>query len=160
MCVCQSVCLGVCLSVCLSVTSHISETSEAIAITFDTVTASVTRMYHVLIILTLTFIQNHTDINYENNMFDYVRNYSSKSHQVYCEDSLTKGLHDHCQFDDLELHSRPQVHLKLDYFLTCHYLGQYLSYYIHTWHDSRLMNALYVLLLVSMTLTLMQGHSG
>ena len=44
----------------LSVASHISETSEAIAVTFDTVTASVTRMHHVLIILTSTCIQCHT----------------------------------------------------------------------------------------------------
>ena len=51
----------------LSVACHISETSEAIAIKFDTVTASVTRMHHVLMILTLTFIQGHTDLNYENN---------------------------------------------------------------------------------------------
>ena len=36
-----------------------------------------------------------------------------------CEDSLTKGLYDHCQSDDLAFHSRSQVCLKLDYFLTC-----------------------------------------
>ena len=36
------------------------------AISFDTVTASVTRIY-VLIILTVTFIQGHTDLNHENN---------------------------------------------------------------------------------------------
>ena len=54
--------LSVCLSVCLSVASHISETSEAIAFYFDTVTASVTRMHHVLIILTLAFIQGHTGV--------------------------------------------------------------------------------------------------
>ena len=35
------------MCVCLSVASHISETSEAIAITFDTVTATVVRMYHI-----------------------------------------------------------------------------------------------------------------
>ena len=28
------------------------------------------------------------------------------------------GLYDHCQSYDLDLHSRSQVHLKLDYFLT------------------------------------------
>ena len=32
--------------VCLFVASHISETSEGIAITFDTMTASVMRMHH------------------------------------------------------------------------------------------------------------------
>ena len=54
-----SVCL--CSCVCLSVASHVSETSEAIAIKYDTVTASV-MMHHVLIILNLTFIQGHTDL--------------------------------------------------------------------------------------------------
>ena len=49
---------------------------EPINIKFNTVTAFVTGMYHVLIIymlllllllLTLTFIQSHTDLNNENN---------------------------------------------------------------------------------------------
>ena len=35
-----------------------------------------------------------------------------------CEDSPTKGLYGHCQSDDLDLHSRSQMHLKL-YFLSC-----------------------------------------
>ena len=35
-------------------------------------------------------------------------------YQVCCEDSLVKGLDDHCQSDDLDLHSRSEVHLKLD----------------------------------------------
>ena len=48
------------LSVCLSVVSHILETSEVIAITLDTVTASVMRMHNVLIMLTLLFIQGHS----------------------------------------------------------------------------------------------------
>ena len=54
------------LRVCLSVTAHISETSEAITIKFGTVTASVMIMHQVLIILTLTFIQGHTDLNHKN----------------------------------------------------------------------------------------------
>ena len=59
-CVCQCVYVSVCVCVrasvrmCLSVAaSHISETSHVIAVTFDTVTAS---MHDALIILTLTFI--------------------------------------------------------------------------------------------------------
>ena len=44
----------------MSVASHISETSELIAIKFDTVIASVMGMHHVLIVLTLSFIQGHT----------------------------------------------------------------------------------------------------
>ena len=38
-------------------------------------------------------------------MFVYLRNCSSNGYQVCCEDSPTKGLHDLCQSDDLNLHS-------------------------------------------------------
>ena len=63
-CVCVCVCVSVHLCVCMYVTSHISETSEEISIKFDKVTASVTRMHHILSIFTLTFIQD-TDLNHE-----------------------------------------------------------------------------------------------
>ena len=53
-------------------------------------------------------------------MFDYFRNYSINDHHVGCEYQLTIGLYDYCQSDDLDFHSRSQVRLKLDYFLTCH----------------------------------------
>ena len=43
-CLCLSVCLSVCLSACLYIASHISETSEMIAIKFDKVTVSVMAM--------------------------------------------------------------------------------------------------------------------
>ena len=50
--------------------------------------------------------------------------------------------------------------LKLDCFLTCN-ISDILSYYIQTWHDGRLVDALsYLLMLVLVTLTLMQVHSG
>ena len=55
-----------CLSVCLSVASHVSKTSEVIASKFDTATTSVTERHHVLNILTLTYIQGHTDLEHEN----------------------------------------------------------------------------------------------
>ena len=58
------VCLFVCVCVCLSVASHISETTKAIAIKCDTVTASAMRMHHVLIILTLALVQGHTDLSH------------------------------------------------------------------------------------------------
>ena len=114
------VCVSVCLSVRLSIARRISETSEAIAIKFDMVTASVTRMHHVLMVLTLSFIQGHTKLKCENNtflMFHYFRNYSSNAHQVCCEDSLTKDLKNLCQSADLDIHSRSQQCLKIDMFL-------------------------------------------
>ena len=41
------------------------ETVEVI-VKLGTVTASDMRMHHVLIVLTLTFIQDHTELNHEN----------------------------------------------------------------------------------------------
>ena len=59
--------LCVCLSVCLSLASDSSETIKVIIIIKrGMLTASDMRMHHVLSILTLTFIQGHTDVNHEN----------------------------------------------------------------------------------------------
>ena len=55
------------LCVCLSPASNSSETSKVIIIKLGTATASDTRMHHVLIMLILTFIPGHTDLNHENN---------------------------------------------------------------------------------------------
>ena len=49
----------------------------------------------------------------------YFRIYSSNAHPVCCEDTRTKGQYDHCQSDDLDLHSRAQLRLKRDCFLAC-----------------------------------------
>ena len=59
--------MSVCVSVCLSLARDASETIEVINIKLVTVTASDMRMgmHHVLIILTLMFIQGHTDLNHE-----------------------------------------------------------------------------------------------
>ena len=57
--------LSVC--VCLSLASNSSETVKVIVIKLGTVTASDMRIHHMLIILTLTFIQGHIDLNGENN---------------------------------------------------------------------------------------------
>ena len=89
-------------------------------------------------------------------MFDYFRNYSSNPHHVRCEDNPTKSLCDHCQSNDLYLHSRLQVCFQLLFNLQ--QLRQYLSYYIQTWHDGYLINSIILIQLVLMTL--MQGHSG
>ena len=55
------------MRVCLSLASDYFETINASIIKLGMVTASVMRMHQVLIILTLTFIQGHTDLNKENN---------------------------------------------------------------------------------------------
>ena len=70
------------------------------------------------------------------------------------------------QSDDLDLHSRSQPRLRVAKCFTCTiivtdiYLGQYLSHGIQTWHDGRLTHGIYMRMLMLVTLTLMQGHSG
>ena len=59
------VCAGVCA--CVSLKSDASETVEVTIVKLGKVTASDMRMHHILIILTLTFIQGHTALNHENN---------------------------------------------------------------------------------------------
>ena len=61
------VCVCVCLCVCLSLTSDGSETVEIIIVKLGKVTASDMRMFHMLTISTLTFIQGHTDLNHDKN---------------------------------------------------------------------------------------------
>ena len=75
-------------------------------------------------------------------MFNYFRNYSSNAHHACCEDSPTKGIFDNYQSDDLDLRSRSQV-CQTGLLSILHYLGQYLSYCIQTWHDSRLRHGIY-----------------
>ena len=73
------------------------------------------KMHHVLIILTLTFIQGHTDLNHENNKYLII----SETVRAMPIKFSVKILYIYrtCQSDDLRL--RSQVRLKLDYFLTC-----------------------------------------
>ena len=94
-------------------------------------------MHRVLIILTLTFIQVHTDLNQEDNKCLII----SETIQVCCENCLTKGLYDHCQSDDRDRHSRSQYASPIGLLFNLQYLGQYLRYYIHTWHAGRFMDA-------------------
>ena len=79
------------------------------------------RMHHMLIILTLAFIQCHTALNHENNKCLLI----SEAIQAMLIKFAVKIVRlkvykfDHCQSNDLDLHSRSQVRLKRDYFLTC-----------------------------------------
>ena len=65
-------CLPVCLPICPPPAIIISENSKTISITFEKVTTLVPRMHHVLIILTLTFIQSDTGLNHENNQYSII----------------------------------------------------------------------------------------
>ena len=62
----QSLCVCVCVSVCPTQVIPRKRLKSPI-IKLGTVTASDMRMHHVLITLTLTFIQGHTDLSHENN---------------------------------------------------------------------------------------------
>ena len=70
-CVCMRTCVSVCmcvyLSECLSLASDSSETINDIIINHSRVTASEVRTHHVLVILTLSFVQDHRDLNHKNN---------------------------------------------------------------------------------------------
>ena len=132
----------------MSLARDSSKTVEVIIVKLGTATVSDMKMHLVSIILTLTFIQGHIDLNP-----DYLRNYSSNAHQVCCEDSPIKGLYDYCQSDDIDLHSRSQVCLKLDYFLTCNVLD---NIYTITFKLCMMVDLCmaYMLILVLMTLNL------
>ena len=97
----------------------------------------------MFILMTFTLVQGHTGLAKEN------------IQQVYCEDSPTKGLYDLSHSNDLDLQSRSQLRFKLDKCLTCSLISLTI---FNLWHDGRLMHIM--LMLILMTLTLMQGHSG
>ena len=92
-------------------------------------------------------------------MFDYVINYSSNAHQVSREHSPTKGLYNHCQTDDIDLQSKSQVRMKHDYILLAISRTMLKAIAFKPGMTVDLLTP-YMLILVSMTLTLMQGHSG
>ena len=65
----ESVCVCVCVycvCVCVFLASDSSETVGVDIVKLGTVTATDMRMHLVLSILTLSFIQGHTDLNHEN----------------------------------------------------------------------------------------------
>ena len=109
-------CVSVCLSVCPSPASDSSETVEVVIVKLGTVTASDMIMHHVIIILTLTFIQGYTDLNHENTKCLIIS--ETIPAMLIKSAESTKGLYDNCLSHGLDLHSRSQVHLKLDYFLS------------------------------------------
>ena len=78
--------------VCVSLASDSSKTIEVI-IKLGTATGSDMGLHHVLIILTVTFIQGHTDFNLENKKCLIISETVSNPHQICSKHSQTKGLH-------------------------------------------------------------------
>ena len=121
------VCLCLCLSVRVSLSSDSSET--VIMVNLGTVTASDTRMHHVLIMLTLTFIQGHTDRNHENNKCLII------SETV--QSMLLKFAVNMVRLKVCMTVARPMTltFIQGHKCVNLQYFGQYLNYNIQTWHD-------------------------
>ena len=148
----------VCLCLCadLFLASDFSEPVKVIFIKFGTVTASDRIMHHVLIILTLTVMQGHTDLNHENNIKNKCSIISEPVQAIPIAFAVkTKGLYIFFQSDDFALHSRSQRHFKLDKCLTCTIIA-----IVFTFGITVDLCMVCMLMIVSTTLTLMQGHSG
>ena len=130
--------MSVCLSVCLSLASDYSESIEVIIIKRCLVTASDMVMHHVFIIVTLTFIQGHTDLNHENNKCSIILE-TVQAIPIKFDVKIVrrKVLIIFSQSDDLALHSRSQLCLKLDKCLTCTIIAIFwtVNHGIQTWHD-------------------------
>ena len=84
-----------------------------------TVTASDMGMHHVLMTLTLTFIQCHTGLTHENNKC-FIIIETVQAMPIFTVKIVRLKIYIILsQSDDLDLHSRSQLGLKHDKFLTC-----------------------------------------
>ena len=146
-CACVRACVRACLcvSVCLSLASDSSEAITVIIIKLGKMMASDKLKHHMLIILTWTFTQGHTDLNHENNKCSIISETVQAVTFTFAVKILWLEIYIiFFQSDDLALHSRSQLlRLKLDqslfslYYNNIQYLEQYSSYDIQTWHDGR-----------------------
>ena len=117
-CVCVCVYLSIYVSVCLSLASDSSETIEVVIIKLGTVTASDMRMRRVLIIWTLTFLQEHTDLNRENNTCSIISETVQAMPITFAVVMVRLKVYIFLsQSDDLCLPS--QLRLKLNKYFTC-----------------------------------------
>ena len=101
----------------------------------------------MLIIWTLPFIQVHTDLNDKNNKCSIISETVQAMPITVAVRIVRLKVYIICsQSDDLALHSRSQLRLKLDKSLTCTIIALSrtvcLSYVIQTWHDGRLMHGI------------------
>ena len=100
---------------CVSLARDFAETVEVIIVKLGMVTASDMIMHHVLIILTLIFIQGHTELNHENNKCSIIsETVEATSIRFAVKIVRLKVYTIFSQSDDLALHSRSQLCLKLD----------------------------------------------
>ena len=78
-------------------------------------------MHHALIILTLAVIQGHSDPNHGHKKYSIISEIAQAIPTKFAVKTVRLKVcnYDHCQSDDLDLHTRSQVRLKRDYVLTC-----------------------------------------
>ena len=130
-CACMRVHVYVCPSQAIP-----QKLSKVIIIKLGMVTSSDMRMHRMLIILTSTFIQGHTNLNHENNKCLLI----SETIQSMPIKYAVKIV-------------RCQSYASQTWLLfNLHYIGQYLNYYIQTWHDGR--RGLDLCMALNLTLTL------
>ena len=135
------------MCVSASLASDSSETVEVMIIKLGMLIASDMRMHHVLIILTLIFIQGHTDLNHENNKCSIIsETFQAMPIKFAVQIFQLKVYIMFSQSNDLVLHSRSQLRLKTWQMFNLYYnsnISQYLSCGIQTWYDSRHMHGIY-----------------
>ena len=99
---------------CVCPSSDSSETIEVSIIKLGMVTTSDMRRHHMLIILTLTFIQGHTDLNHENNKCSIISKTVQTILMRFAVKIVRLKVYIFFLSHDLALHSRSQLPLKLD----------------------------------------------
>ena len=95
-------------------------------------------MHHVSIILTLTFIQSHTDLNHKNNKCLIISETIQAMPTKFAVKTVQLNVYRTIASPMTLTFIQGQAHLKFDNFFKLQYLGQHRSYYIQTWHDGRL----------------------
>ena len=100
---------------CVSIASDSSETIEVSITKLGMVTASDMAIYHVFILLNLTLIQGHIDLNHENHTFWIISDTVQAIHIKFAVNIIRlKRYILFSQPDDLSLRSRSQVRFKHD----------------------------------------------
>ena len=100
-------------------------------------------MHHVLMILTLTFIQGHTDRNHEYNtcliISETIQAMPSTFAVKIVRLKVYMNIASPMTLAFLQGHKWDSIWLLFNF----QYVGEYLSYYIQTWHDGRAMHGIY-----------------